>query len=159
MSYTEFLNRFNIPATPKEFAIVFDAIPNAMRQLFRGTKQEISIRAQFRSPIMFGEVDVTKKTCSNKLIRTCQQKITLPYGRFFWSSIFGEVNWKRVWLMSDTFCITNKIKEVTYKIIHNVYPAKKTLERFKLDIDYSCTFCEQHMETISHLFYHCTQTI
>ena len=33
--------------------------------------------------------------------------------------------------------------------------AKRTLQRLKLDIEYSCTFCELEEETICHLFFHC----
>jgi len=33
LNYKEFLSRFNIPITPKEFAIVFDAIPSGVRLL------------------------------------------------------------------------------------------------------------------------------
>lgn len=32
------------------------------------------------------------------------------------------------------------------------------LERFKLNIDYSCEFCNNEKETIFHLFYHCIYT-
>ena len=33
------------------------------------------------------------------------------------------------------------ITEVTFKILHGIYPAISVLERFKLEIDYSCDFC------------------
>ena len=49
-----------------------------------------------------------------------------------------------------------KVKEISFKILHQIYPAKKTLERFKLVIEYVCDFCGLEDETISHLFYHCT---
>lgn len=35
-SYQEFLRRYQIPVTPKQFAIVFDAIPSGVSMLFRG---------------------------------------------------------------------------------------------------------------------------
>jgi len=33
---------------------------------------------------------------------------------------------------------------------------KTGVERFKIDIEYSCTFCGNYDETICHLFYGCT---
>ncbi len=35
---------------------------------------------------------------------------------------------------ANKFCINNKIKEVSYKILQRIYPAKHVLERFKLNI-------------------------
>lgn len=58
-----------------------------------------------------------------------------------------------IWLNSGKHCLSNKV--IAFKILHYIYPAKKTLERFKLDINYPCTFCEVQIETISHLFQQC----
>ena len=35
-SYGEFLQHYQIPITPKQFAIVFDAIPSGVSMLFKG---------------------------------------------------------------------------------------------------------------------------
>jgi len=63
---------------------------------------------------------------------------TLLAARSFWASQFEDIKWERMWLIGDTFLLNNKIKEVSYKIVHRMYPAKKTLERLKIDIEYSC---------------------
>ncbi len=42
--------------------------------------------------------------------------------------------------------------------MHIIYPAKHVLERFKLNIDYSCEFCSNEKKTIFHLFLHCIYT-
>ncbi len=47
-------------------------------------------------------------------------------------------------------CINNKIKEVSYKILHRIDPAKHVLEGFKLNISYTCEFCGQEKP---HLFF------
>ncbi len=36
-SYREFLSKYNVPVTPKEFSIVFDAVPSGTIMLFRNT--------------------------------------------------------------------------------------------------------------------------
>ena len=66
---------------------------------------------------------------------------------------------KHGWLVGEKFCFNNKVKEISFKILHQIYPAKKTLERFKLDIEYVCDFCGLEDETISHLFYHLALTV
>ncbi len=59
----------------------------------------------------------------------------------------------KAWKLPNKFCINNKIKEVSYKILHRIDPAKHVLERFKLNISYICKFCGQEKESILHLFF------
>lgn len=75
------------------------------------------------------------------------------------STFLGVRVWQyeleKAWRITDASCITNKIKEVSFKILHRIDPAKHVLERFKLNINYSCDFCGLHKETIIHLFFEC----
>ncbi len=43
--------------------------------------------------------------------------------------LYSEINWKKIWLVVDKFCLNNKVKEVSYKIMHQINPAKKTSQR------------------------------
>ncbi len=55
--------------------------------------------------------------------------------------------------MVDKFFVNNKVKEVSYEILHRIYPVKHVLERFKLNIDYSCEFCSNEKENyFSYIF-------
>jgi len=54
------------------------------------------------------------------------------------------------------FLLTNKIKEVSFKLLHRFYPTNVCLNTFKNDIDVKCSFCAP--ETISHLFWSCEFT-
>uniref|UniRef100_A0A3B3RJW6 Reverse transcriptase zinc-binding domain-containing protein n=1 Tax=Paramormyrops kingsleyae TaxID=1676925 RepID=A0A3B3RJW6_9TELE len=155
LSYTEFLQKFRLPIRPRDFAIVIDAIPKSVTILL---KNYISEGISIVNPcgnIFIGNVDVLKQKCSNKIIRNALRSVSLPAARFFWSSLFDNISWVKAWNLSNKFCINNKIKEVSYKILHRIYPAKHTLERFKLNISYTCEFCGQEKETILHIFFHC----
>ncbi len=59
------------------------------------------------------------------------------------------MNWCKAWRTVDKFYINNKVKEVSLKKMHTIYPIKHVLERFKLEIDYSCDFCKGE-KTIFH---------
>ena len=67
----------------------------------------------------------------------------------------SSVGWKRIWLIGNKLLLNNKVKEVSFKIVHTIYLATNTLQRFGLDIEYFCTFCNLQEETIGHLFYEC----
>ncbi len=68
LNYEEFLYRFNIPITPKEFAIVFDTIPSGVIRLFQMTPYPSIL------PSLDPTISVLEKQCfsassSNKSIR------------------------------------------------------------------------------------------
>ena len=88
-------------------------------------------------------IDILSKKCTNKHIRECfynTRKIT-PRGKFFWNALFVNINWHKAWLVPFKFCITNKIRELHLKILHNIYPSNTYISRF-CEIDNKCTFCK-----------------
>jgi len=103
--------------------------------------------------ILIGNVDVLQQKCSNTMVRKALGSVSFPAARFFWSSLFGDISWVKAWQLPNKFCVNNKIKEVSYKILHIIYPGKHVLERFNLNISYTCEFCALEKETILHLFF------
>ncbi len=43
--------------------------------------------------------------------------------------------------------------EVSYKIVHRIYPVKQLIAKFCKDNDLKCVFCKEENESIVHLFY------
>lgn len=43
---------------------------------------------------------------------------------FFWNSVIVNINWKRARLTAFKYTTNNKIKEIHFKILHTIYPAK-----------------------------------
>ena len=56
---------------------------------------------------------------------------------------------------THTYLLVNKIKEVSFNIIHKYYPANQYMKKFKENINSNCSFCNDHPETVLHLFWHC----
>lgn len=156
MSYSEFLQNFNFPVTPKEYAVVFDAIPTGSLQILKHISfTDVSAEV---NRIFIGDTDITKKAYTNKYIRNQISCSVPPAAKFFWYSTMGDLNWEKANTIIYKYCINNKIKEVSFKILHQIYPVKDTLRRFKINIEESCVFCQSNRETIFHLFYHCMYT-
>ncbi len=53
------------------------------------------------------------------------------------------------------YCITNKVREVHFKILHLVYPTKTLFLRFCTDVDDICGICGAEKEDAGHLFFNC----
>lgn len=151
MSYNEFLLFFKFPVTPKEYAIVFDAIPSGIIML---------IKSAFTPPP--GAITVSNivesyvgKICfsshkHNKNIRALFQKelVTIPYVVSYWNTLVEDINWKKIWIIPNRYLITNKVREVSFKMLHKFYPANHYMLKFKRDIKVNCSFCGDHPETV-----------
>ena len=81
---------------------------------------------------------------------------TTPYVVAYWSNFVDNLNWKNIWTLPYKYVLTNKVREVSFKILHRYYPAKHYLLKFKKDICVNCSFCEVSPETMVHLFWQCS---
>ncbi|CAI5676219.1 unnamed protein product [Oreochromis niloticus] len=137
MSYSEFLNTYKFPATPKEYAILFDAIPTGIIMLFKGIQPCIS-SVSLPNPLdsHIGRICLINHSKSNKNIRALFQteSLTIPHVVSFWNSFVSDINWKRAWTIPNKYLVTNKVKEVSFKILHKFYPANHYMTKFKRDI-------------------------
>ncbi len=68
---------------------------------------------------------------------------------------YENIEWKKVWSITNTFFISNKVKEISFKIFHRIYPVKELFERFKLDMENSWGFCGVAKESVTRLFFQC----
>lgn len=59
------------------------------------------------------------------------------------------------WSLPQKFFLTNKVKEMSFKITQRFYPVRYFIKKFRSDIDTSCSFCEASSETVDHLFWEC----
>ncbi len=151
LSYSEFLGKYGIPVTPKEYSIVFDAIPSGILTLVQGC-DSLDKGVQVTSAPMSGALTLTDKKCNNYHIRSHCQETSVPSTKAFWEAKVQNINWKLVWNINKKYSVTNKIREVSFKIAQRIYPVKKELSRFR-EMDELCVFCKAEPETVFHLFY------
>ena len=104
--------------------------------------------------------DFTSFGCNNTFLRSLLQSKCILLVTTHWNSLFKKrIDWSKVWMTPHKYCITNKVKEVSYKIFHRVYPVKSlVVQRFKVNIEDICAFCKISPETINHLFWDCPKT-
>uniref|UniRef100_A0A3P9L5I7 Reverse transcriptase domain-containing protein n=1 Tax=Oryzias latipes TaxID=8090 RepID=A0A3P9L5I7_ORYLA len=158
MSYNQFLTTYNIPVTPKEFAIVMDAIPKGVIMLFKGLVHPLPSHSVSLFETNIGKTCFTRTSTRNKKIRSLFQKdiAVVPYVTHYWRKFAPDIEWKKVWTLSSKYFISNKPRDVCFKLLHRCYPAKSSLH---IDIDKNCSFCKLDTETIIHLFWKCPPTV
>ncbi len=64
-----------------------------------------------------------------------------------------NILWKKVWTLPNKYLLINKVKEISFKLIHRYYPVKTFIvSKFKLSIDVNCTFCD-FQRSLSCIFF------
>lgn len=123
----EFINKCQFPAPAKESAVVFGAKQGGVLQLLRSSgtdNMSFSTAGTLNSPISVGEINITK--CSSKYIRNCKQTTYLPAGEeVLWNSLYEGISSRK---HGEKFCLNNEVKEVSFEILHKIYPTQKTVK-------------------------------
>ena len=158
LNYDEFLRDKGFPVTYREFKTVMNAIPSGITQLLKCQGDRIRHQEE-EIPLFVDGRDITSLQCNNKHIRSFFHKLRkiTPRGKSLWSSLISNISWKEAWRLTFKYVISNKVKEMQYKILHYIYPTNTYLSRF-VEIDPKCEFCNIEEETIQHLFFECQYT-
>ena len=153
LSYGEFLDKFKLPISAKDYAVVFDAIPSGLLQLLRSANA-VDLNVTFDFNLRLEGISIVDKKCNNNFLRQICCSFRIPPAKSSWNSRFQDIKWDEVFMVFMRYCVTNKIREVSFKIIHCIYPVNQVIfKRFKKDIDLKCPFCNLIDETACHLFF------
>ena len=66
--------------------------------------------------------------------------------------------WKEIYTLPHNINISNKAKELQYKIIHGYIATNKKLFQMKLISSPRCNFCNLYTQDCQHLFFECLET-
>jgi len=110
------MNIYQFPVPFKEFNSVIKAIPNGLITLMNASLTHES--SSKKLPLLYlGGFSIFSKDCNNKFIRQLShsRNLFIPKGKFFWSSIIDNIQWRKTWLLPFKYCIPNKMREVHLK--------------------------------------------
>lgn len=131
LTYSEFLTKFGLPVTAKEYAVV---IPSVVVMLLKDATVQRSV-VPVLNPVdtPVGQICFTSIRNNNRGIRRLFQSdiVSAPYVVTYWNGFAKDLNWKIIWNLPYKFLLTNKVREVSFKIIHRYYPANHYLVKVK----------------------------
>nr|XP_020463111.1 uncharacterized protein LOC109964271 [Monopterus albus] len=160
LTFEELKNRFNFSPTLKEYSLTIGAIPSGLLMLFKNLDNDTDDSSFLLDPAdtFIGKTCFTTiRKKNNRAIRAIFQQdvVSMPYIISYWNILVPDICWDKVWLLPFKYMISNKIREVSFKLIHRFYPSAHYLTRFNRSINTSCVFCNASEETTVHLFWDC----
>lgn len=112
--------------TPKEYAVVFDALLDRLRRLLVSPPKGRSCVIPELNPagIYTGNIcSLLSDEASNQCIWQIIQRdiVSKPVAVFYWNNIYNDIDLKNTLILSKKFISTNKVSEVTFRLIHRCY--------------------------------------
>ena len=126
-----------------------------------GTETDHNLIAQPRIPLIVKLITMSNKGCSvwTRLIKSTfgrggvtemEQKQEQRLG-----IILGVNYWDSCYFLTKKINFNNRIKWLQYQITRGVLQVNRVVSIYKDDVGPECTFCNNSVETIKHLFFEC----
>ncbi|XP_033109174.1 uncharacterized protein LOC117110536 [Anneissia japonica] len=75
-----------------------------------------------------------------------------------WHSYFNtEIDWVSTWTWKVKGIRENKLKQINFKLLHNIVPTKKRLYLWKIVNSDKCQRCKNVVQDEAHLFFECVE--
>ena len=73
----------------------------------------------------------------------------------FWKDRLDMHIDERIWNVPKATTKEVRLRELQWKILHNIYPTKILLEKMKVTDNNKCDYCPESIDSIDHFFYEC----
>ena len=87
---------------------------------------------------------------SNKNLQSRERKWEVELG-----TMQGNKFWEKTYLLSKDIFYDNRLKWMQYQIVRGTLKANRIISKFIPTVNANCTFCQNSVETILHLFWDC----
>jgi len=100
-----------------------------------------------------------KDTPTAKLIRNFidNLKYVEPCSSRFWLNKLNIVISKDIWKIPILSTKESRLRELHWKILHNIYPTNILLTKMGLKNSNVCSFCDDSIDFIEHFFFYCSE--
>ena len=132
MSYENFITKHSFPIPFKELNAVTKAIPSGLSHLIKSHVCFNEVHTSYDIPTLsLNGMELKDKKSNNRLIRQILQSKNkiIPRGKFYSNLHLENITWKMTWLLPHQFCISNKVKEIHFKILHKIYPVNSIISK------------------------------
>ena len=154
LTYEQFQEKYNVQTNFLEFTGIKTAIVNYLRR----SQIDVSHEACFNChwPFIVKLIMKTRKG-STYIYKLFTKKNVAPNSQQKWNRVFGNIHlsWKDIYTIPAKSCSNTKMRWFQYRIMHRIIATNDLLMKMNIRQNNLCTFCNQEIEKIEHLFWHC----
>ena len=130
-----------------EYHVVYNAITNYLN---RHTQTDNDT-----PNISFGQND--KKPSAKDFRRLITDSVfTKPCSSRFWLNKYNIYVDKNIWKLAWETTHEVRLRELQWKILHNIYPTNILLQKMGLTANNRCSLCKTEIDYIEHFFFSCS---
>ena len=131
-----------------EYIVVYNAIT---RYLNRGHQDRTT------QECLLNEEKLDAKTITAKIIRNYinNHLYTTPCSTRFWLNKFNYNVTEAVWVLAWNTTKEVRLRELQWKLLHNIYPTNILLLKMGLANNNKCSLCRLEIDYIEHFFFTC----
>ena len=104
--------------------------------------------------LLNGKVMPTSKLIRNFIVNL---KFVEPCSSRFWENKLNISISKDIWNIPISSTKESRLRELQWKILHNIYPTNILLTKMGLKHSNICSFCDNSIDFIEHFFYYCSK--
>ena len=156
MSFDEFLNKYRIQCNFLQFQGIKTAITNYMQQ--SNIDLSIDPLPLTHCVIPFNiKIILKHRKGSQDMYRLLTYKTVLPKSQTKWNGVFQNIdlNWKNIYTVPKVCCKNTKLYWFQYRILHRILATNDLLNKMNIKQNNLCTFCNEEIEKLEHLFWQC----
>jgi hypothetical protein len=86
-----------------------------------------------------------------------ENKYSSPCSERFWLNKFDVTITENHWNLARTTTAESRLKELHWKILHNIYPTNTLLFKMRLSASDKCPYCIGITDYIEHFFFDCNK--
>ena len=135
-----------------EYMVVKQAVRTFITQTYRN---EFVRQDEKKSCPILSNTNLTKARDFRKLISDL--KYTEPCANAFWKRKYGIKIEDMHWKLSRNVTSETRLRELAWKILHNIYPTRILLKKIGIADNENCKFCQGERDFIEHFFFHCNK--
>ena len=143
----------NTPSLYLEYMVVHSALSSFL------SKKTLFHSVEFsEEPYLFFNDHRLYKAKSFRTLIT-EMAYSTPCAVGFWKRKYNIcfIKEKEYWSLPSKCCQESRLRELQWKILHNIYPTNILLHKIGLANNNKCTFCNDTIDFIEHFFVHCKQ--
>ena len=156
LSYAQFQNKYGVQCHFLEFL----GIKTAVESYIRHSGIDISTTPEpiTNCVLPFNvKIILKNKKGSQDMYKIFTYKAVTPKSQIKWDQIFQnrDLNWEHIYSVPKICCQNTKLHWFQYRILHRILATNDLLMKMNIKQNNLCHFCNDEIEKLAHLFWHC----